>query len=146
MATVEYQSSSQQLTNNLLYVINDNSLIITFAFHTDGNRFGSLDCITLTKSPLCHSVLNPPQYMKVFFVTSCPKTLFNRGGWGGRGGQTHLYKKCCKFAKVFWQHKIDIKRLFWLGLQPKVQNEGQGGSTDNAMYVCVCVCVHYRAE
>ena len=31
------------------------------------------------------------------------------------GGQTHVQKICCKFCmilKAFWQHKIDIKRLF----------------------------------
>ena len=33
----------------------------------------------------------------------------------GGGGQTHVQKICCKFCmilKAFWQHKIDIKRLF----------------------------------
>ena len=33
----------------------------------------------------------------------------------GGGSQTHVNKICCKFCmilKAFWQHKIDIKRLF----------------------------------
>ena len=33
----------------------------------------------------------------------------------GGGDQTHVQKICCKFCmilKAFWQHKIDIKRLF----------------------------------
>ena len=37
--------------------------------------------------------------------------LLKRGG----GDQTHVQKICCKFCmiwKAFWQHKIDIKRLF----------------------------------
>ena len=37
----------------------------------------------------------------------------SKGGWGG--GQTHVQKfwsKCCMILKAFWQHKIDIIRLF----------------------------------
>ena len=43
------------------------------------------------------------------------RIFFEHCSKGGGGGQTHVQKICCKFCmiiKAFWQHKIDIKRLF----------------------------------
>ena len=47
-----------------------------------------------------------PRAPKPQFFLHCSK---------GGGDQTHVQKICCKLCmilKAFWQHKIDIKRLF----------------------------------
>ena len=88
------------------FFIQKTNLLRSFNFSDIRNANGSCFLLhnhVLTAAPLLRGGLF--RQIRIFFE-HCSK---------GGGGQTHVKKICCKFCmiiKAFWQHKIDIKRLF----------------------------------